>query len=194
MALAAAGILLLGLSAGLLDGREVPQSEQSIFRAVNAVTGIPFALAWTFMQLGNVVAVPASALLALATRRYRAALALVVAGLSAWVLGKVVKAVVERGRPGALLDGAVLRDAPAGGLGFVSGHVAVAVALATVAWPYLERRGRLVVAGLAVLVGLLRVYVGAHLPLDVVGGAGLGLVAGAVASLAMGRPARASTP
>jgi membrane-associated phospholipid phosphatase len=194
VAVATAGIVLLGLSAVVLDGRQVSDAERSLFRLVNGVPGIPFALAWAPMQLGNVVAVPVSALLALTTRRYRAALALAVAGLSAWVLGKVVKGVVERGRPGALVGDAVLRDAPAGGLGFVSGHAAVAVALATAAWPYLGRRGRRAAAGLAVLVCLLRVYVGAHLPLDVIGGAGLGLAVGAVVALAVGRPARAPAP
>lgn len=192
LALLGVGALLLGLSALLLDGREVPEMERSAFRVVNGVRGIPFAVAWAPMQVGNVVAVPAAALVALLARRYQAALALPLAGLSAWILGKVVKAFVERGRPGALVEHAVLRDAPAGGLGFVSGHAAVAVALATTAWPYLGRWGRAAAACLAALVCLLRVYVGAHLPLDVVGGAGLGLAAGAAAHLVVGRPAGAA--
>ena len=194
LAVLAAGMLLLALSALLLDGRQVPDLEATVFRAVNGVPEVPFAVAWAPMQLGNVVAVPTAALVALVARRYRAALALGAAGLSAWVLGKVVKGLVERGRPGALVEAAVLRDAPAGGLGFVSGHAAVAVALATTAWPYLGRWGRAAVAGSAVLVCVLRLYVGAHLPLDVVGGAGLGLMAGAAAHLLVGRPARAASP
>lgn len=194
LAVLAAGALVLALSALLLDGRDVPDSELAVFRMVNRIPGIPFALAWAPMQLGNVVAVPTAALVALVARRYRAALAVGVAGLSAWALGKVVKGFVERGRPGELVGAAVLRDAPAGGLGFVSGHAAVAVAVATAAWPYLGRRGRAAAAGLAVLVCVLRLYVGAHLPLDVVGGAGLGLMAGAAVRLLVGRPAATASP
>jgi undecaprenyl-diphosphatase len=69
------------------------------------------------------------------------------------------------------------------GLGFVSGHAAVAAALATVLFLHLGARLRWVAVGAAAVVGLARVYVGAHLPLDVVGGAGLGVASGAVARL-----------
>jgi undecaprenyl-diphosphatase len=41
---------------------------------------------------------------------------------------------------------------------------------------------------LASLTGLSRIYYGAHLPLDVVGGAGLGIACGALALLATGEP------
>jgi undecaprenyl-diphosphatase len=75
------------------------------------------------------------------------------------------------------------------GLGFVSGHTAVATALAAIAWPYLGRRWRAVVVIAAVLVALARVYVGAHLPLDVLGGAALGLAVAGLVRLILGRPA-----
>jgi undecaprenyl-diphosphatase len=38
----------------------------------------------------------------------------------------------------------------------------------------------------AALVGVARIYYGAHLPLDVLGGAGLGILCGLVASVAFG--------
>jgi hypothetical protein len=64
-----------------------------------------------------------------------------------------------------------LFDIPDRGLGYVSGHSAVAFALATVASPFLGRRARRVAWTLAGLVCVARIYVGSHLPLDVVGGA-----------------------
>jgi membrane-associated phospholipid phosphatase len=74
---------------------------------------------------------------------------------------------------------------------FPSGHaaggfcVAAFLALALpVAWPESRRRARVVaalVAGLAAFIALSRVYLGAHFPSDVVAGAALGVVVGAVA-------------
>lgn len=185
----AAGAVILVVSALPVDPMTVDDVEVGAFRAVNDAPDLPFALFWAPMQLGNILAVPAATLAALALRRVRLAMALALAGLLAWVVAKGVKAVVERGRPGSLLEETVLRDGHAGGLGFVSGHATVATAMATVAWPYLGGRGRVVVAVLVVLVCLLRLYVGSHLPLDVIGGVGLGLVAGGVARLLVGRPA-----
>jgi membrane-associated phospholipid phosphatase len=112
-----------------------------------------------------------------------------VAGGVAYVLAKVVKHYVPRGRPNALLDDVVIRGAEADGIGFVSGHIATVTALALVAWPWLPRWGRWVAGAGAAVVFLSRIYVGAHLPLDMVGGAALGLAVGAAVRLLLGVPA-----
>jgi membrane-associated phospholipid phosphatase len=75
------------------------------------------------------------------------------------------------------------RGHEATGLGYLSGHAAVSVSLAAAAWPHLGPGGRRVTLGLASVVGLSRIYVGAHLPLDVAGGAALGLLIDAAWSL-----------
>ena len=184
-----AGAAVLMLCVLVVDPVTLSRAEVSVLRAVNNVPDLPFAMAWVPMQLGSLAAVPVVAGAALAARRWRLGAALASAGVAAWLAARVVQRFVERGRPGALVDGVVLRDAPAGGLGFVSGHATVAAAMAAVAWPYLGPRARLAVAGAAATVGVLRMYVGAHLPLDIVGGAALGLAAGAAAHLVFGRPA-----
>jgi undecaprenyl-diphosphatase len=74
----------------------------------------------------------------------------------------------------------------AGGLGYISGHAAVACALAAVLLPSMPSRWQPVVAVLAVAVGVARVYAGVHLPLDVVGGCGFGLLCGTFARWAFG--------
>ena len=76
----------------------------------------------------------------------------------------------------------------------MSGHAAVAVAIATMIAPYLGRRARWVAVAVAMGVCLSRMYVGAHLPLDVVGGAALGWAAGSLVHLLLGAPGGRPSP
>ena len=188
-AMALGGAALLLLVAQAVDPEHVPGTEAAVFRFLNGTTVLPFVVVWPVMQLGNVLVVPATTLLAAAFRRWRLALELLVAGTATYVAAKVVKGIWPRGRPDGLLSDVVIRGAPALGRGFISGHAATLTALAVVAWPWLGRRGRIVVATLVVVVCLCRVYVGAHLPLDVLGGAALGLAVGGVVRLVLGHPA-----
>ena len=163
--------------------------EKSVFRAVNDLPSAIYPVpAWAFMQLGNFLVVPVTALAALVARRYRLAASLALAGTTTYVLAKVVKHFVERGRPDTLVSDVNIHGAASHGLGFVSGHMAVICALAVAAWPYFGRPVRIALVTLAAIVGLLRIFVGAHLPLDVVGGAALGVGCGGLARLVLGAP------
>ncbi len=184
------GVVVFAVAASLVHRHRVAGAETDAFRAINDHTVVPFFVVWPVMQLGNFLVIPAAALAALAVRRSRLAVSLLVGGIAAYLIAAdVVRRLVVRGRPATLLDAVHLRHAPAHGLGFVSGHVAVVTTLAVIAWPYLGRRWRAVVVVAAVLVALARVYVGAHFPLDVLGGAGLGLAVAGAVRLMFGRPA-----
>jgi membrane-associated phospholipid phosphatase len=190
----AAGALVLVLCALPVHADRVEPFEADAFRLVNDLPSVPFPLVWVPMQLGNLLVVPAAVLAALAFRRWRLAAGLALAGAGVYALAKVVKRFVERGRPSDVLDDVVVRGAAPHGLGFVSGHIAVVTALALVAWPWLPRWGRWA-AGVAVAaVFLTRIYVGAHLPLDMVGGAALGVAVGALVRLLLGVPAGPPDP
>lgn len=186
------GLVVLVLSALPVDASSVSELEADIFAVVNGTTVLPFTVVWAGMQLGNVVVIPVAALVAAVLRRFRLAAGMLVGGLAVYVLAKVVKGEVVRGRPAALLDDVVIRGAEPLGRGYPSGHAAVVTLLATLAWPWLGRRGRVVVAVAAAFVCLARVYVGAHLPLDVLGGAALGLAVAGLLRLLLGRPAPCS--
>jgi membrane-associated phospholipid phosphatase len=180
------GAVVLVLTAIPIDAHATSKLEADIFRFVNQLPGVLYGLVWPVMQLGNVIAAPVVAVAALLARRFRLAIGLAASGLLVWLLAKVVKDLVERGRPAELLSEVLRRDAPRVGQGYPSGHAAVAVALAAVAAPYLNRPLKIVVWVLAAGVCIARVYVGAHLPLDVVGGAAFGLAVGSLCNLGLG--------
>ncbi|MDQ3654784.1 MAG: phosphatase PAP2 family protein [Chloroflexota bacterium] len=182
--------MLLVLSALPLRRRGVTDIEADIFYGINDVPGFLFWPIWAVMQLGNIVTVPVVAAVMLMLRRVRLAIDVVVAGSSAWLLATVIKSIVARGRLGEILTDVILRSAPASGHGYVSGHAAVAAAMAAVITPYVARPWKIVVWSLAVIVGLARVYVGAHLPLDVVGGAVMGWAIGSLVHFLLGEPER----
>ena len=182
------GTAVLVLAAQPVHPDSVSDVEEAVFSALNSTTVLPFVVVWPFMQLGNIVVVPCAAVLAALYRRWRLAGELLLAGAGVYFLAKQVKGVWPRGRPAGLLSDVVIRGDAALGRGFVSGHAAVVTALVVVAWPWLNRTGRVVCASLAVAVCLARVYVGAHLPLDVVGGAALGLAVGGLVRLLLAHP------
>ena len=136
------------------------------------------------MQAGSLGAVGAASAVALVAGRRNTAIALGVSGSAVWGGAKVVKRLFGRGRPADHIPDATIRGRAASGLGFPSGHAAVATALAVIAAPDLGPVARAGAYSVAGLTALARVYVGAHLPADVVGGIGMGLVVGTLTNAA----------
>ena len=181
-----------GLCAWAVSSGTVGSLERRAFGFVN---GWPDALRWplwVFQTLG-VLAMPlVLAVAALALRRWRLALALaLLVPLKLVVEKEVLKALVRRERPGTTIPDAILRDVPSAGPSFPSGHAIIAFGILVLLAPYLRRRWVLLVVALAVLNSLARVYLGAHAPLDVVGGALAGVTVGALLNLLVGVPDRA---
>jgi membrane-associated phospholipid phosphatase len=183
-------VLVVGSALAASSGR-VGGVERAVFEAVN---GLPEFLRWPMwvFQLLGLVGLPAVvAVVALFWRRIRLAIGLVaLIPLKLLVEKEVVKELVHRERPGRTEPAAILRDVPSAGNSFPSGHAIIAFGIATLLTPYLGRRGRVLVWTLAALNGVARVYLGAHNPLDVVCGAGLGLVLGAVLTWVLGTSGR----
>ena len=181
--------LLFGLTLMAVQRTRLTVFERDVFRLVNDLPAWMGPALVVVMQAGNVVAGPVTALMAVVRRSRRLAVDLAASGVLAWIAAKAVKDWIARPRPGGLVDD-ITRVAEDAGRGFVSGHTAVAVALATAASPYLPRRARRVAWGVALVVGLSRVYEGAHLPLDIVGGAAVGWFIASAIHACFGAPHR----
>ena len=127
---------------------------------------------------GAVWIVLAAALAARKRTRVVRAAALTAAGVwTSDLLSLGIKALVERPRPLDALPGVNTLLGGTVGTSFPSGHAATSVAGAAIVM-LLARRALPALAVIALAIAYSRVYVGAHYPLDVLGGAALG---GAVA-------------
>lgn len=155
---------------------ELPAYEETLFRAVNRSSDRIRVPVRAVMQAGTFGTVPAVSILALLFGRKRVAASLAVGGTMAWVGAKLAKPFGGRERPQGVLEDVTIREGIEGDLGWVSGHTAVATTLAFVASEELPRAARPALAGIVGVVGFGRMYVGAHLPHDIVGGAGLGMM------------------
>ena len=165
-------VLLFAAGAALFEGSRVlvihegiTPREEAMFRGANDAPDELTVPVRSVMQMGTFITVPITATVAFLAGRRELAAALGLGG---------------RPRPAALLAGVQTREPIEGDLGWVSGHTAVATTIAATTWVGGPRWLRPFLASGAATTAYGRMYVGAHLPLDLVGGAGLGMMVSAV--------------
>ena len=166
--------------------RSVSPAEQRVFRFFNDGPDAVHIPVWAVMQAGSYAAVYAvTAALWFRDDHRKAAVAFVL-GTIVWVGVKRVKRLVGRGRPGAHLDNVTVRGEVQTGLGYPSGHSALSLTLALVATQGSSPGVQLAAVAIAITTGCARMYVGAHLPLDIAGGFAIGVVVGHAAAFGLG--------
>jgi undecaprenyl-diphosphatase len=180
------------VGSALLAERGVYGWEVAIFQAVNGLPGSLRPLLWVLNQYGTAITIPVATVVALAFRRWVLAAALAMSGVTVYLLAKVIKGYVGRGRPSGLVESVVEREpfSPES-LGYPSGHAAVAWAITIIVLAFMGRPWRRVAIVLAIVVPVVRMYVAAHLPLDLIGGAALGVFVASAVSLVLRVPRRA---
>lgn len=180
------GAALTAVSVHAARGPTIPEWERRVFLAVNGWPDWVLYVLWLPMQLGNLVVGALWGLAAAwALGSWGVAIATVVAVPLKLLAEKVIRrqladVMAVRQRPTTSIPGARRRggDVPAVGPSFPSGHVilvtTIGMVIAEGTWPTWSWAP--VLAIVAVMAG--RVHVGAHNPLDVVCGLGVGMVAG----------------
>jgi undecaprenyl-diphosphatase len=185
LTIVAASLATFAACAAIVSNGRVGPAERAAFHAVNGLPGwlyLPMLLA----QFMGVLAMPLIvAAGALALRRWRLAGALALAVPLKLATERAAKLLVQRERPGTTVPDAILHGVPNAGLSFTSGHAIITFAIAGLLAPVLPRPWGIVAFALAILNAAARVYLGAHNPLDVVGGAAIGLAIAATLDLVL---------
>jgi membrane-associated phospholipid phosphatase len=191
---AAAGLGVVVVCGVLVASRTIAGTDVAVFRRINHWPGWLYPPMWTVQLSGVIGALPLVAAAAALWRRLRLATALAAATLLKVWLEAVAKMVVQRDRPAETLPDVILRgNSAAHGLSFPSGHAMVVFAVTALVAPYFNGWRKVLPWALAAAVCLSRVYLGAHFPLDVAAGAGLGLFIGGVLNLVFGVPGAGSS-
>src|SRR5690606_33841460 len=113
-------------------------------------------------------------ILFLAKKKFSVVVRLLMTGLMAYLASGFAKDIWGRIRPNEFLPDVINRDYIVWGPGFPSGHVALATALALVVNDLLPKQLRWLTWFFIISVGLSRMYLGIHAPLDIVGGFAIG--------------------
>jgi len=133
---------------------------------------------WLATQFGGIGAALVSAWLFFVRNDRRLAVEIILGTITLWLTVETIKALTDRTRPFWVLEGTRVIGWRERGRSFPSGHAAQAFFLATLISHQFQPGMATTVAlyACAALVGVTRIYVGAHYPLDVIGGALLGSV------------------
>jgi membrane-associated phospholipid phosphatase len=135
-----------------------------------------------FTQIGNGIYTPGLALVFFLASDRLLAYELLLGTLTLWLVVELLKYLVHRSRPFIHLAQARIVGHPANGRSFPSGHTSQVFFMATLIAEHFHAAiwVALLLYTIALLVGITRMYVGAHYPRDVLAGAILGSAWGLV--------------
>jgi membrane-associated phospholipid phosphatase len=140
---------------------------------------------WMATQVGNMLTAFFLAGLFFILNYRSLAIEVIFGTLTLWLQVEIIKVLTDRARPFLALQGTRIIGWQERGRSFPSGHTAQTFFLMTLLSHYFQLGigGTVVLYAVALLVGFTRIYVGAHYPRDVIGGAVLGSVWGVLAVL-----------
>lgn len=168
----ALGLFIISVIAS--RGAQMSAWEISLFQSVYDLPDFLHPVFFVITQFGSIYVLALLLILYLARKHYHIVLRLLLTGTLAYLLTGVAKDLWGRARPTELLLYIVNLDYIVRGPGFPSGHMALAAALALTIGHYLPKKYHWIPIVWIVGVGLSRMYLGVHAPLDIVGGFAIG--------------------
>ncbi|TAK14363.1 MAG: phosphatase PAP2 family protein [Anaerolineae bacterium] len=140
---------------------------------------------WLATQPGHMLVAFFAAIVYFLLGRRGLAAEIVLGTLTLWLLVEVIKMLSSRARPYLTLDGTRVVGVREMGNSFPSGHTSQIFFLVTLFVHHIQpgTAGIAALYAVAVLVGITRIYVGAHYPRDVIAGVVLGSVWGLLAAM-----------
>lgn len=172
-----AALAVFVIAALLAQPEAASAFEASIFSLFYVQSGLLVPVFFVITQLGSIYFLAALSALYLYLKNYVVVLRLLMAGTLAYLLAGVSKDLFGRGRPDELFDNIVFHDVMVRGPGFPSGHTALAVAVGIVLFHHTPQKWHAAIIIVTILAAISRIAVGAHAPLDIVGGAAIGWMA-----------------
>jgi len=161
------------------------QFEDNLFEALNELPNAFQGFFETLFQLGTLWGVGLVVVAGLLARRWRLARDLALAGVLAWVIGRILAALIGGASVGDTVD-VIARAGSTPSYPLV--RLAVIAAIVCAAAPYLSRPAR-VLGVLAVIVVMpAAMYLGVASVMDIAGGVALGTAVGSAVHLAFGSP------
>jgi glycosyltransferase 2 family protein len=165
--------------------------EQDLFFAVYHLPSVFLAPFWIITQFGSGLLLILISVYFLIGRNRSQLLGrrLLVNGAVTYVIIELAKNIIGRARPDLLLITIKQKGIfELHGFGFPSGHTAMATIISLTIMTYLPKKWRWLPWAWIPLVGLSRIYLGAHAPLDIIGGFVVGVSVYCVSKLLQKAP------
>lgn len=168
-----AAVLLFILATVASRGTSITPIEEAIFRNTYNLPDFLHPVFYVITQFGSIYIFFFLVAMYFAKKKIHIVIRLLMTGSLAYLLSGFAKSLLGRGRPEEFFSDIAHLDT-IHGPGFPSGHTALAVALALTIGHYLKRQYHWIPVIWIVLVGASRMYLGVHLPLDLIGGFAIG--------------------
>lgn len=173
----ALAVLLFVVAVVFSRGNDMTEWEVSIFLAIYNLSDTLWTPFFFITQTGSIHMLGILLLVFLIKKKYHLVLRLLLTATLAYQLSGFAKDIWGRLRPNEILPGIYNLDYVVRGPGFPSGHTALATAMALVVGFYLPRKYQWIIPIWIIGVGLSRIFLGIHAPLDIVGGFAIGWIA-----------------